>query len=723
MQPPAMIDSPLWHRVADLVPRLRPTVRVRHRGEGEAARHLLADTLTGRHHLLDEAAWAFVGRFDGRRSIGELWQWLGENGRQPPTQHEIVEWLSRLDAAGLLQCDRLPDLAGLLRGQEREERRHRQARINPLSWRLPLGDPGRWLVRLDPLGRLLAHPLLLLAALLLVLLGAAQALLEGPALLADVRQRLASPVFLASVWAVYPLMKALHELGHALAVRHFGAEVRHVGIAVIYLLPAPYVDASAASGLARRRERAAVALAGIAIELVLAALGVLAWSVLQPGPVRDLALTLALVGVGSTLLANANPLVRMDGYHVLADLLDLPNLASRSRSAWLEALRSALLRQLRPQRARPGRAQRLALALHAPLAWLFGVGVAVSVVLWLAPVSAMLALLVAALSGWTLLLRPLLQLMRWLAGAPELGGRRLRVALQLLLPGATLLAVLLWLPLPHATVAEAVAWMPEEALVRAPADGEIVAVQAADRQRVEFGAPLLRLHSPALQVERAEVHAQRIALEIEALQQQIRHPAGAARAEARAQALQQQEDELSRRLAQLDSASRRAGQLRWIAPERLVAGRIVSRGEVLGHVLAGDRLIARVAVPGERVADLMRGVQAVEVLALEAPARPQAGRWDGVLPQTALRLPVRALGSSGGGAIEVDPADAEGLRTLAPVAVIDVGVPALAADRLGGRLKVRFDHGPRPLGGRLLEALQRLVLGRFGEAVDVPAGG
>jgi len=209
----------------------------------------------------------------------------------------------------------------------------------------------------------------------------------------------------------------------------------------------------------------------------------------------------------------------------------------------------------------------------------------------------------------------------------------------------------------------------------------------------------------------------------QALQQQIRHPAGAARAEARAQALQQQEDELSRRLAQLDSASRRAGQLRWIAPERLVAGRIVSRGEVLGHVLAGDRLIARVAVPGDRVADLMRGVQAVEVLALEAPARPQAGRWDGVLPQTALRLPVRALGSSGGGAIEVDPADAEGLRTLAPVAVIDVEVPALAADRLGGRLKVRFDHGPRPLGGRLLEALQRLVLGRFGEAVDVPAGG
>ena len=643
---------------------------------------------------------------------------------RPPaaTQHEIVEWLSRLDAAGLLQCERLPDLAALLRGELRQERRRLQAALNPLSWRLPLGDPGRWLARLDPLGHLLAQPLVMLAALALVLLGAAQAALQAPELLSDAHQRLASPVFLASAWAVYPLMKALHELGHALAVRYFGAEVRHVGIAMNYLLPSPYVDASAASGLARRGQRVAVGLAGVAVELVLAALGVLAWSVLQPGTARDLALTLALVGAGSTLLANANPLVRMDGYHVMADLLDLPNWASRSRLQWLELLRTGLAGLPAPQRTPLSRRQRLALMAHAPLAWLFSVGVAVSVMLWLSTVSATLALIVAALSLGSLLLKPLFGLGRWLAGAPELAGRRGGVAARALAGVTILLAGLLWLPLPDATVAEAVAWMPEEALLRAPAEGEIVAVSAADRQSVAVGGALLRLHSPTLPVELAETRAQRIAQEIEMLRLQLRDPAGAARAEARSQALRRQEQDLAQRLAALEVVSVRAGRVRWVDPARMRPGRIVQRGEVLGHVLAGDRLIARVAVPGEQVADLLRGVRAVEVRALEAPSRRHPARWDGMVPQTGHRLPDRALGQTGGGAIEVDPADAEGLRTLAPVAVIDVEVPDVLADRIGGRLKVRFDHGPRPLGARLLEALQRLVLGRLGEAVDVPAG-
>ena len=88
---PEAIDSPFWYRVADIVPRLRPTVRVRHRGATPPMRHVLADTLTGRHHLVDEASWAFVGRFDGRRTIGEIWQWLCDHVAEPPTQHEVLE--------------------------------------------------------------------------------------------------------------------------------------------------------------------------------------------------------------------------------------------------------------------------------------------------------------------------------------------------------------------------------------------------------------------------------------------------------------------------------------------------------------------------------------------------------------------------------------------------------------------------------------------------------
>ncbi|MFM2052134.1 MAG: hypothetical protein RL456_171 [Pseudomonadota bacterium] len=717
----ATLDSPLWYRVADVVPRLRPTVRVRHRGTGAAMRHVLADTLTGRHHLLDEAGWAFVGRFDGRRTIGELWTWLTQHEPHPPTQHEVLEWLATLDAAGLLQCEKLPDLQALLRGQLRSERRHRQGSLNPLSWRIPLGDPTRWLARLDPLAHLLAHPLALVLMALVVLAGLAQALLEAPALRADVAGRLASPAFLGLTWIVYPCIKALHELGHALAVRHHGAEVRHVGIGVLYLVPAPYVDASAASGLAVRRQRVMISAAGVAVELVLAALGVLVWAAVQPGAVRDAALAVALVGGVSTLLANANPLVRMDGYHVLADLIDVPNLAQRSRRWWIDALRAFASRRPRPALPAGGTVQRAVTLAHAPAAMAFGLAVVVSVCLWLATMSPGLAVAVAAIAGWMQVARPVLGALRWMTRAPDLSGRRAMTLLRSAAVVAALAAGVLLVPMPRAVTAEALAWMPEEALVRAPSDGFVGRVAAQDASTVQAGAPLLVLVNEEMGVELAKVRAQRLDLEVKAHGMQLRDPAGAQRAEVEARALMAQEDDLARRIAQLDLRSRREGRVSWLDVATL-EGRHVRRGDVLGHVLADDRVVARVAVPDADTANLLHGVRGVEVMALEAPGRAHAGRWDGVVPATVGELPAAALGAQGGGRIETDPADDRGLRTLAPVAVIDVRVPDMPARRLGARLLVRFDLGWQPLGTRWLQRLQQTVLRHLSGATDVPGG-
>ncbi|MEY4906442.1 MAG: hypothetical protein RL260_160 [Pseudomonadota bacterium] len=719
---PVPLDSPLWYRVANIVPRLRPTVRVRHRGSEGGARHVLADLLTGRHHLLDEAAWSFVGRFDGRRTIGEIWTWLSTHRSQSPTQHEVLEWLANLDAAGLLQSDRLPDLHALMRGEEQVDRRRRRASLNPLSWRVPLGDPTRWLTRLDPLAHALSHPLVLLLALALVGVGLMQVALQWPALQADARERLGIPAFLALSWVVYPLIKALHELGHALAVRHCGAEVHHVGIGFLYLVPAPYVDASAATGLSRRRERILISAAGVLVESVLAAAGVLVWSAVQPGVVRDLALSVALVGGVSTLVANANPLVRMDGYHVLTDALDLPNLAQRSRRWWIDQLQRLLGGLATPSALPVGsRLQRGVTLAYAPAAWLFGVLVAVSACLWLAQTAAMLALMAGAIALWMQIGQPLLASLRWLARAPSLRGRRLRTALLGLGTVALLLVGLLLVPIPQATVAQAQAWMPEEALVRAPADGFVTAIAAPGDSRVQPTAPLLTLHNDDQPVELAKLRARRLEREVQVNRLQVLDAAAAQRAEAEAAALQIREAELVLRIEQMALRSPRAGRVSWIEPQTLL-GRYVQRGELLGYVLADDRLVARTVVRDEDIAWLLSGVRSVSVMRPEEAGQAHAGRWDGVVPETGSVLPAAALGVQVGGRIETDPTDADGLRTLQPVAVIDVQVPDLAVQRLGSRLLVRFDHGAQPLGARLLRRLQQLTLRHLGEATDVPGG-
>jgi len=718
---PVPLDSPLWYRVANIVPRLRPTVRVRHRSADGVVRHVLADLLTGRHHLLDEAGWSFVGRFDGRRTIGEIWTWLSTHVPQPPTQHEVLEWLATLDGAGLLQCDRLPDLQALMRGELQVDRRRRRASLNPLAWRVPLGDPTRWLTRLDPLAHALAHPLAQLAAVLLVGLGLMQVALQWPALQADVRERLASPVFLALSWAVYPCIKALHELGHALAVRHCGADVHHVGIGFLYLVPAPYVDASAATGLAVRRQRMLISAAGVLVECVLAAIGVLVWAAVQPGLVRDLALAVALVGGVSTLLANANPLVRMDGYHVLTDALDLPNLAQRSRRWWVDRLQHLLGAASGAPLPAQSWLQRGVTLAYAPAAWLFGMVVAVSACLWLAHTAAMLALLAGAIALWMQVVQPAAAGLRWLAKSPSLHGRRLRSAALSLGGVALLVAAVLWLPLPQATVAQAQAWMPEQALVRAPADGFVLSVETPGEQLVQPDTPLLTLGNDDQPIELARLRSRRLELEVQVNRLQVRDASAAQRAEAEAAALQAREGELAARIAQMAVRSTRAGRVSWIEPQTLL-GRHVRRGEVLGHVLANDRLVARTVVPDEDIAWLLSGVCAVSVLRPEAVGEVHAGRWDGVVPETGSVLPAAALGVHAGGRIETDPADADGLRTLRPVAVIDVQVPDLAVQRLGARLLVRFDHGAQPLGARLLHRLQQLTLRHLGDATDVPGG-
>lgn len=134
-------------------------------------------------------------------------------------------------------------------------------------------------------------------------------------------------------------LKIWHELGHATALRHFTAlegfdpgPIR-AGIAVFAFLPFPYTDATAAWRIGDRFRRAAIGLAGIYFESWIAAVAALLWAWIRPGETQTVLIQILTIAGFSTLLFNLNPLVRLDGYFVLSDLLDLRNLAGRSSRA------------------------------------------------------------------------------------------------------------------------------------------------------------------------------------------------------------------------------------------------------------------------------------------------------------------------------------------------------------------------------------------------------
>ena len=169
---------------------------------------------------------------------------------------------------------------------------------------------------------------------------------------------------------MFATAKMLHEIGHAVAARRAGAAEGldfvnfRWGISFMFLLPTPYVDVSSAWLLENRWRRAQVGLAGIEVDLFVAAIAALVWVEIGEGFLADRLFEVVLLCGASSLLFNANPLVRLDGYYVLSDLIGIPNLQTRG---WA-ALRNLALFPLGLGTA-PARASDLGLALYSAASW------------------------------------------------------------------------------------------------------------------------------------------------------------------------------------------------------------------------------------------------------------------------------------------------------------------------------------------------------------------
>ena len=141
-----------------------------------------------------------------------------------------------------------------------------------------------------------------------------------------------SPLSILALYVGIALLKFIHEAGHAFAVRHFGGQTHEVGLTLVAGLPLFHVEASDSYMFPKKSSRLVVAAAGILIELLVCAVLILVWLVLADGFLRQLLTSLILIASVSTLLFNGNPLMRYDGYFILADAIDMPDLRQRARA-------------------------------------------------------------------------------------------------------------------------------------------------------------------------------------------------------------------------------------------------------------------------------------------------------------------------------------------------------------------------------------------------------
>ncbi|WP_348690017.1 efflux RND transporter periplasmic adaptor subunit [Acidovorax soli] len=448
----------------------------------------------------------------------------------------IAETVSRetslaLDATEVDTFARFLDTQGLLRqqGPQASERYSREARAQRsqswLSWlmhhylfiRIPLLRPDAWLARGLPLVRRIfitrGFALVTACAGLLGLFLAARQwdvfrstflhffTLEG-ALIAGVT--------LAAT-------KVLHELGHAFAAKHHGCRVATMGVAFMVMWPVLYTDASGAWRLNRRRQRMAIGAAGILTETALAAWATLAWSFLPDGMLRSAAFTLATTTWLLTLAVNLNPFMRFDGYFLLADALNVPNLQHRAFALARWRLREWLFGfgDPKPEAFAPWRER--CLVAYALLVWVYRFFLFMGIALLVYHLAfKVLGLVLFAIEIVYFVINPIAaELHIWaqrLRGpgpatgrsAPDSGpttrarlNRRSLTTLSLLISGLFLLA----LPWQSRVSAPALARAGQHMQLHAPTSARIERLLVAPGQTVRAGTPLFVLNSPELRHE------------------------------------------------------------------------------------------------------------------------------------------------------------------------------------------------------------------------------
>jgi putative peptide zinc metalloprotease protein len=667
-------------------------------------------------HLLSPESCILVGAMDGERTIDEIWkQAVSLLGNDAPSQDETIQLLAQLFAADLLQSEVTPDLIELLRRTTSAERSSLVRNfLNPLAWRIRVWHPDKFLERTLPLVRWLfdwkGAVLWLLVVVPAIILAAqyARELTENAA------ERILAADNLLMIGLSYPVLKALHELGHGYSVKAYGGPVPEMGVMFLVFIPMPYVDASAASGFRSKYKRALVGAAGMIVEVFIAALALYTWLLVEPGLIRTLAYNVILVAGISTLWFNGNPLLRFDGYYILSDLLEIPNLSQRATRYWGYLVDRYAFRSETTDDfvAAPG--ERVWLLVYAPMSFLYRQAVTFAIAIFVASEYLALGVMIAAWAIFAGLVVPAGKALGKVVAGRRFHHNRTRAVTTTFGSIAVASFVLFAIPAPLYTTTEGVVWLPESAIVRAGTDGFLKRLMVEPGRMVHHSEVLVTSDDLTLSTELEYLRARISELEARLASERF---VDRVKAEITATELRHAEAELAaktERAERLVVRSPAPGTFAVLKPEDL-PGRFFREGQQIGYVLPPGSRIVRATVRQDDIDLVRHRVRTVTVKLAERLEETLPAEIIREVPAGRDELPSKALGTAGGGALPIDPRDSQGTKTLQRVFQIDLELPAEAELPIGfgGRAFVRFDHYWEPVGQQMWRRARQLLLSRL----------
>ncbi len=708
--------SESWHRVADLKVSIRQRVTARRQYFRGKKWYVLYDEFNNQFFRLKPEAYDFLARLDPHRTVEEVWHECMEHfPDEAPGQEDVIHLLTQLYHANLLYFDGPADSRGLFERYHRKRQREMRAKLLSVMFiRIPLFDPEPLLKRFYPLIRwLVSTPTVILWTVVMV--AALKQVFDHFGEVASQFQGIIAPGNLFLLYAGLVVIKTVHEFGHAVVCKKFGGQVHIMGVMLLVFTPLPYMDATSSWSFRSRWQRALTGAAGMMSELFVAALAALVWSRTGPGVLHALCYNMMFIASVSTVMFNANPLLRFDGYYILSDLMEIPNLHNRSRMHLCHLVEHYLFGYKHSESPTHSTREAVWLTVFGILSGLYRVVVFTGILLFVADKYLLAGLLMALVCMVSWVMAPVYRLLVYLATSPRLARTRLRAASVCLGGALMVFAGLGMIPWPDRFRAPGVIESVPFTHVINDVPGYVQSIPVKTGETVCAQDVLMVLVDSELDYDIRIAEAQKresLAMEKQALKtaaadlQPIRK---------RLETINKKVERLYRRRTDLTVRAEHEGV--WVCPDRRQwLGTWVARGTDVGALLNPyDFRFCAVVSQDEAGSLFDQGIRGAEVRLKGQSGVALAVRNLKILPFHKERLPSAALGWKGGGDVAVATTDESGLTAIEPFFLIYASIVSRSHVKLFHHRTglIRLNIGQKPLLFQWIRKIRQLLQRRY----------
>lgn len=561
---------------------LRSELRLSLRKQSRKIIGVIEDPVRGRYFQVGPREYHFLKLLNGKRTVAEAIELLhkqqGNAAFDVSTAKQVCAWLIQMN---LLNTNAMRNgidrLFSAARGRKTQKL---LGLLNPVSFRLELFNPDKLLKWITPmLGWIFSWQVMLVwlacggIAWSMVMDNYAEFSASATGFLAPDRW-----LWLLLIWVV---LKFVHEAAHGVACKRYGGEVPRCGVLLLLLAPLAFVDVTSSWRMTSSWRRMVVAAAGMYVELFLAFIAVFVWSSSLDTTIRDIAYNVIVMAGISTVLFNANPLIRCDGYYILSDVTGIVNLYSKGQ-AWLgNRFRHLVFGFPYDDNVCPANEKRL-VATYGICSFFWRIFPSASLLLAACTLLGGFGILLAAIGAIFWVAMPIwnsFKRIRLSSRQTPINWRRFSIAATVGVLAA--FACFVWIQAPAITSVPAIVQFRDERIMRAATDGFVEEVFVRNGQQVAEGQLLMRLNNPELKQELVDLQRSQQASMVQMRMHRQRKEIALLQSEqTRFDSLTQQIHEKESQLAQMEIIAPLDGVVlaRGIENKQ---GSFVKRGEVL----------------------------------------------------------------------------------------------------------------------------------------------